>query len=80
MSEEIDLSSLYAMMRPKKVCLCKSVTEAQLVAAIENGCDTMEKLVESTNASTNCGTCSGAVRAIFHREMDKKKSEIPNIQ
>jgi bacterioferritin-associated ferredoxin len=74
MSEEIDLSSLYAMMRPKKVCLCKSVTEEQLVSAIENGCDTMQKLIETTHASTNCGTCSGSVLAIFHREMDKKKA------
>lgn len=73
MSDEVDLSSLYAMMRPKKVCLCKSVTEAQLVDAIANGCDTMEKLIEKTHASTNCGTCSGAVRAIFNREMEKRK-------
>lgn len=77
MSEEIDLSSLYKMMRPKKVCLCKSVTEEQLVSAIENGCDTMEKLVETTRASTNCGTCSGSVLAIFHREMDKKQEGKP---
>ncbi|HMV42519.1 MAG TPA: (2Fe-2S)-binding protein [Leptospiraceae bacterium] len=75
MSEEVDLSSLYSLMRPKKVCLCKSVTEAQLVAAIESGCDTMEKLIDVTHASTNCGTCSGSVRAIFNREMDKKKTQ-----
>lgn len=76
MTEEIDMSSLYAMMRPKKVCLCRSVTEVQLVTAIENGCDTMEKLVQVTTASTNCGTCAGSVQAIFNREMQKKKSKI----
>ena len=76
MSDETDLSSLYAMMRPKRVCLCRSVTEAQLVSAVKNGCDTMEKLVKTTTASTNCGTCAGSVLAIFNREMQKKKSEI----
>ena len=76
MSEEIDLSSLYAMMRPKKVCLCKSVTEPELVTAIEYGCDTMEKLIDTTRASTNCGNCAGSVLVIFQREMDKKKSRI----
>ncbi|MBK8395781.1 MAG: (2Fe-2S)-binding protein [Leptospiraceae bacterium] len=65
-------------MRPKKVCLCKSVTEKQLIDAIENGCNTMEKLVEATHASTNCGTCSGSVRAIFNREIEKRKTEHTN--
>ena len=71
-TNEPDLSSLYSMMRPKKICLCRAVTEQDLIYAVHNlGCDTMEKIREKTTASTNCGTCSGRVRAILERELEK---------
>lgn len=74
MENEIDLSELYARMRPKKVCLCMSVTESELVKAIESGADTFEKLVDETTAATSCGTCTVQVLMILERELAKKKS------
>lgn len=71
---DIDLSHLYSMMRPKKVCLCMSVTESDLISAIKSGADTFEKLVYETNAAMNCGTCSSQVRMILEKELAKNKS------
>jgi len=39
------------------VCNCMSVTRGQCSKAIETGCDTIEKVMRSTNASTVCGSC-----------------------
>lgn len=74
MPEEVDLSSLYSLMRPKKVCLCMSVTEAEIVSAIQQGADSLEKISDETFAATNCGTCSGQILMILQRELKNKKT------
>ncbi len=71
MEQEIDLNNLYAMMRPRKVCLCMSVTEAEIIKTIKNGADTLDKLVDETSATTGCGTCSAQVMMILEREKSK---------
>jgi bacterioferritin-associated ferredoxin len=68
MEEEIDLNNLYSLMRPKKVCLCMSVTEKDLTKAIKSGADTFDKLIEETSATLGCGTCSIQVMMILERE------------
>lgn len=67
---ELDLARLYALMRPRNICICRAVSENDLVSAVHNGCDTIEKLIERTSASTKCGSCSFQVNAIFEREMN----------
>ncbi len=39
------------------VCNCTGVTRGQLSAAMERGCQTVEKLMQDTGASTVCGSC-----------------------
>lgn len=58
-------------MRPKKVCLCMSVTETEIIKAIKNGANTMDKLIEETSATLGCGTCSAQVMMILEREKSK---------
>lgn len=64
--EGIDLNSL---MRPKRVCLCRMVTEKELVDAIREGAHTLEEIREKTRATTGCGTCSLQVYHILQREL-----------
>ncbi|MCZ8343794.1 MAG: (2Fe-2S)-binding protein [Leptospira sp.] len=64
--EPLDLNSL---MRPKRVCLCRMVTEEDLVRAIHEGAQTVEEIREKTRASTGCGTCSAQVYHILQREL-----------
>jgi bacterioferritin-associated ferredoxin len=73
--DEIDLSQIYSLMRPKNICICKAVSEAELVNAIHSGAHTLEELIFQTSASTKCGSCATMVRAIFQREMDKIQKE-----
>lgn len=39
------------------VCLCRRVTDTQIIEAIENGCDSLKKIRCCTGAMTQCGKC-----------------------
>ena len=39
------------------VCLCKGITDEEIVEAIENGADTFEKVMKATGAGS--GPCKG---------------------
>ncbi|MCX7997562.1 MAG: (2Fe-2S)-binding protein [Leptospiraceae bacterium] len=69
--EENELAQLYSLMRPRKICLCKAVSETDLVDCIINGANSLEELIFRTGASTKCGSCRSMVIAIFEREIKK---------
>jgi bacterioferritin-associated ferredoxin len=73
--EEMNLNDLYSMMRPKNVCMCRSVSEKTLVDTIHNGCHDLKELIHRTKASTKCGSCSLLVQSIFNREMKIIKAQ-----
>jgi bacterioferritin-associated ferredoxin len=64
--EGFDINSI---MRPKRVCLCRMVTEKELVDAIREGAHTLEEIRETTRATTGCGTCTVQVYHILQREL-----------
>ncbi|WP_338092086.1 (2Fe-2S)-binding protein [Leptospira bandrabouensis] len=68
-SSGMDPFDLNSLMRPKRVCLCRMVTEEDLVRAIHAGAVTMEQIREKTRATTGCGTCSMQVYHILQREL-----------
>lgn len=74
MNEELDLAQVYSLMRPRKICLCKAVSESDLVDCIHNGTHTLEDLTFKTGASTKCGSCRSMVISIFEREIQKIKN------
>ena len=39
------------------VCICNGVTDSQIRAAAEAGCDTVSELVMRTGCGSNCGGC-----------------------
>lgn len=41
-----------------KICLCKGITEEEIVDAVKNGATTYEEVKEKTGAGT--GVCKGA--------------------
>jgi len=49
------------------VCGCKSVSLADVVAAVRNGADTVEKVGEATGAGTgeNCGRCKVLIENVI---------------
>jgi bacterioferritin-associated ferredoxin len=62
-------ADLYAMMRPRKVCVCRSVTETQIRSAVRGGAHSFEDVQNQTECSTGCGTCESAVRSVIADEL-----------
>ncbi|WP_411823629.1 (2Fe-2S)-binding protein [Leptospira sp. 'Mane'] len=73
----VDSFDLNSLMRPKRVCLCKMVTEKELVDAIQDGANSMADIREKTKATTGCGTCSPQVYQILQRELQNLAARKP---
>jgi ferredoxin-nitrate reductase len=55
----------------KLVCSCNNVGEGNLLNAIKNGHESLEKLCAFTGAGTGCGSCKPEVLKILERNMSK---------
>lgn len=49
----------------KNACRCKNVSIEEVIKAVENGADTVEKVSEVTKAGTGCGRCKGLLNNII---------------
>jgi nitrite reductase (NADH) large subunit len=49
----------------REVCNCNHVTEAAIVDAIRDGCDTLPALCDATRAGTSCGSCRGQLTSLL---------------
>jgi bacterioferritin-associated ferredoxin len=47
------------------VCQCGAVTDREIVAAIDDGADTVETIGAETGAGTGCGGCHESIRKIL---------------
>lgn len=57
--------------RDELICNCMGITRGEIEDAITNdGCDTLEKVQEKTEAGTVCGTCVEDIEDIL-QEMGK---------
>ena len=45
----------------KNACKCKNVSIEEVVNAVKNGADTVEKVMEATGAGTACGRCKASL-------------------
>lgn len=52
------------------VCLCKEITYTQIKDTIEDGADTLEKIIDRTGAGTVCGRCRKQIKMILSEEED----------
>ncbi|MCS6984498.1 MAG: (2Fe-2S)-binding protein [Leptospiraceae bacterium] len=60
-------------MRPRKVCLCRGVSRADLRRAMEEGATTLAQLQRKTLAGTGCGSCLLEVIRILHEYLEEQK-------
>jgi len=63
--EFMNEADIYAIMRPRKICICKAVTLDMIHDAIRKSGGTFEEVQAITHCSTGCGTCEGRVRGII---------------
>ncbi len=52
----------------KNACKCKNVSIDEIVNAVKNGADTIEKVGEVTGAGTACGRCKGIISNIIENK------------
>ena len=52
----------------QNVCKCKNVSVKEVVNAVKNGADTVEKVSESTGAGTVCGRCKSIIANIVENK------------
>lgn len=55
------------------VCLCKSVTEDEILQAILEG--TLDQLIKDTQVGMGCGTCVQEIRFMIEENLDSENSE-----
>ncbi len=67
-------AELFALMRPAKVCVCRSVTENSILEELRSGqARTFVEVQNRTGCSTGCGTCEMRVRRIISDYFEKNK-------
>ena len=49
-------------------CRCKDVLLEEIIVAVKNGADTVEKIGELTGAGTVCGRCHGILESVIKEE------------
>ncbi len=50
------------------ICFCQDITLATVLKAIEQGHNTVESLIEATDAGIACGTCIEALESILEEQ------------
>ena len=52
----------------QNVCKCKKVSVSEVIDAVKNGADTVEKVGEVTGAGTACGRCKSIIANIIENK------------
>lgn len=66
---DIQIESEHEQKEIEKVlqncCRCKDVSIEEVVKAVKDGADTVEKVGEATGAGTACGRCKGLIQNVI---------------
>jgi bacterioferritin-associated ferredoxin len=53
------------------VCVCKAVTDGEIVQAIDSGACTREEVTRACRAGGDCGACHGAIEDMLEARADE---------
>ena len=68
-------SELASLIRPRKVCLCNEVSQADIARAYKGGAKTLRSIIKETRASTGCGTCLNELAKIIDNLRDDEQEK-----
>ena len=51
------------------ICVCNEVTRGEIIEAIKNGADTVEKVGEETGAGTVSGACINTIQELIDENL-----------
>ncbi len=58
------------------VCVCKAVTDKQVVQAINEGVCSRRQLMQCTGAGGVCGKCTASIKAILHENTQNQVMQV----
>ena len=58
------------------VCLCKAVTDSDILEAVNGGVRTMSQLARQTGCSSNCGRCAVTAAEILGEATGQGPSQL----
>jgi len=61
------------------VCICKAVTDSQIVSAIDNGLCTRKKLTHCFGLGKDCGKCNKDVIALLEQTIMSAQAFSPTL-
>ena len=56
------------------VCLCKAVTDSQIIEAVENGAYKLEHLEERCGVGSGCGRCRDTAQQLIDQQLAESHS------
>ena len=57
------------------VCVCRAVTERQIIAAAERGTERLADLRKELGVPGDCGRCGSCARALLREVIESRRSE-----
>lgn len=57
------------------VCLCKGITDGQIIAAMEEGATSIRDVRDQLGVMTQCGKCACLTREIMNSHKDQMAQE-----
>ena len=53
------------------VCICKKITDTQIIQEVERGATTVNEISERLGTSTQCGKCKKCVRKLVRKQVSE---------
>ena len=66
------------MNRSKEACHCRNVTYGMIEAAIRNGADSLQQVMEATGAGKGCGKCKEFLGYLVRDIKEELKNDGPS--
>ena len=66
------------MNRNKEACHCRNVTYGRIEAAIRNGADSLQEVMEATGAGKGCGKCREFLGYLIRDIKEELKNDGPS--
>ncbi|UHD18880.1 (2Fe-2S)-binding protein [Thiocapsa bogorovii] len=57
------------------VCVCRAVTERQIIAAAERGAERLSDLRKELGVPGDCGRCGSCANALLRQVLENRRSE-----
>jgi len=62
------------------VCVCRAVTDREVVAAIDAGADSVAAVTRACCAGDDCGACHGVIRELIEEHGEAGRDSVRHLR